>query len=491
MLRQSVVYFAIRALNGVIALLSLVVLTRLMSSEQYGLYALGLAAINIAAAVLFHGLAVATARYWPAHAASPAALRGESRRIFLSIAALWMVPAGIALAVASSSRWSPLIVAAVFCGAIAMGLHTFELQLANVQGQPRRYGKLTASRTAFTLAASAGLVAFGLGEVGALFATTVGAGVAVALFGVERLGGGARAQDPALRQQLLRYAGPLSAVFVATMILDQADRFLISWWYGPSKVAGYAAAHDLAQQSVGAILNVCFLAGFPRVVAAWEAGGPDAAREALRGLSRLVLLLAPLAAALLMAFAVEISRFMFGSSLHDDAAAAMPWIAAAVALLGLRAYVFDIAFHVTKATRPLLLIAVLMAIVNLVANVALLPSQGVVGAGIAATLAAGTGAGASWWAGRGRGIYPPIGIELSKGFTAGAVLVVIANAPWWDALTPGVTQAAGAGHIYLLCMRALVGVAAFAVMAYVSNLSDLRGWLAARSGCTTVRHRLR
>ncbi len=478
LLRQSFAYFAVRAVNGVIALLSLFVLTRLMSSEQYGLYALGLAAVNIAAAVLFQGLGVATARFWPAHAASPAALHGEARRVFLSITALFLVASATAVGLAAVGQWSALIVAAVFCGAVAMGLHALNLQLANVKGQARRYAKLTASRAALTLVFAASLVAIGYGAVGALFATTLGALVAVALFGIERLGGQHRAQDPALRRQLLRYAGPLSAVFVAMMVLDQADRFLIAWWYGPSKVAGYAAAYDLTQQSVGAILNVCFLAGFPRVVTAWEAGGPEAARQALRPLSRLVLLLAPLAAALLMAFAPEISSFMFGSSLHDDAAATMPWIAAAVALLGLRAYVFDIAFHVVKATRPLLVIGVLMAAISLAANLALLPSWGVVGAGVAAALAAAAGTLASWWFGRRRGIYPPIGVELLKGLAAGAALLGAAKGPWWsDAVTAGLADTTGQTLVGFA--RVAVGLSAFAIVAYFCDLSGLRGWLRA------------
>src|SRR5262245_14005668 len=86
MLAHTIAYFAIRAVNGALAVASLFVLTRLLEPAQYGIYALGLAAINVFASVLFQWLNVGVARFYAAHE-RPEELLSVARQLFYCIGA--------------------------------------------------------------------------------------------------------------------------------------------------------------------------------------------------------------------------------------------------------------------------------------------------------------------------------------------------------------------------------------------------------------------
>jgi O-antigen/teichoic acid export membrane protein len=472
MLRHTLAYFGIRVVNGVIGLTALYVMTRLLPPEQYGVYALGMAAISVAASVLFQGLAVATARFYPEHAADPAALLAASRRSFLMLATVALVLAcvGGTLRLHPDVDWG--LVAAVAAGAVLMGLHNLNLQLANVQGLPRRYGALTACRAAVTLLVAVALVMAGWGALGALMGIAAGCLVAIGLLGVERVIGVAGAPTTqstrTLRRQIIAYATPLTATYAATMLLDVSDRFLIGWWYGPAKVAGYAAGYDLVQQSIGALLNVLFLAGFPRVLAAWQTDGAVGAKTAMAPLLNAFALAIPLVVGLVVAFAAEIATGMLGPALRDEAAVVIPWIAAAVALLCFKGYVLDVAFQVSKATQLQLGTTLLMAVVNVVCNLALLPTLGLVGSAMSATIAVSAGLVASLVYGRRTDIYPPLLLPAVQA-TLATLVVVFASR--------GVALMVDAWSTpWGLMARLMAAMACFAVIALALNLGGIRQW---------------
>jgi O-antigen/teichoic acid export membrane protein len=125
---------------------------------------------------------------------------------------------------------------------------------------------------------------------------------------------------------------------------------------------------------------------------------------------------APAVCGLFVGLAPEICRFMFGATVRTEATAVMPWIAAAVTLGSLRAFFFDIAFHVEKNSALQLKLMLAMAAVNVALNLLLIPKMGVQGAAIATTVALALGTAASAWLGRRAAIYPPVLADISKAF---------------------------------------------------------------------------
>lgn len=470
MFKTSLIYFLIRAINGVLALATIYILTRLLSAEQYGLYALGMAGIGLCGSVLFQWIAVAVSRFYAAHVAEPDVLLTEAYRLFFRIA----IP-GLALT-AIYAVWSPmpavtpLLALAIGVGAIAMGFHSLGLQVANARGLPVSFGLLTASRGAFALAAAVAFVLAGFGGAGAVFGVALACVLSVTFFGARRLTK-TRHNSPELRRKMVVYGLPLTLTYLAVMVLDVSDRFMIGWWLGTPAVAGYAAAYDLTQQTVGAILNVLFLASYPRITAAWESGGALAARQAMLPLARAMLLGAPLVAGLFIGLAPEISRFVFGVAIQADAVQVMPWVAFAIAVGCLKSFFLDIAFQLAKVTHMQLRITAVMAVLNVALNVVLMPKFGVVGAAMSTTAAFSLGAIMSWWYGRRLDVYP-IGTRevISMVIALIAIVLALRFAP-----------VSGIGGLTEAALRLFMGLTIFTIAVMVMNLSgarsDVARWL--------------
>ena len=474
MLPHTVVYLAIRATNAALALVSLFVLTRILEPAQYGVYALGLATMNVAASVLFQWLNVAVARFYAAHCLEPEDLLSEARRLFYRIGIVALLGTAAWALIRPSTAGSPALTMIVGGGAVAMGLHNLHIQIANAQGKPLRYGLITATRAATALLFSVALITAGFGSAGAVASVAVACVLAVALFGA-RWNGLASRGSPALRRQLVTYGVPLALTYASTMVLDVSDRFLIGWWHGPSAVAGYAAAYDLSQQTVGAALNVFFLVAYPRITTAWESGGVSAARQAMAPLARAMLLTAPLVAGLFIGMAPEIARLMFGVGLRSSAAQVMPWIAGAIAIGCLKGYMLDVAFHLSKATLLQLRITASMAAINVALNLVLIPALGTLGAAISTAIAFSIGAMLSWWHGRRVAVYPSMGIDVVKavGTLATMAVVLRITAPTREPVNLS-------SDVVAVAIHCGIGLIAFGTTALVTNLSGVRSWVARR-----------
>lgn len=466
MLNTSLIYFLIRAINGMLAIATIYILTRLLSAEQYGLYALGIAGIGLCGSVLFQWIAVSVSRFYAAHVTEPDALLTEAYRLFYRIAIGGLVLTVIYAAWSPTPAITPILALTIGGGAIAMGLYSLSLQVANARGLPLSYGLLTASRGAFALAAAVTFVVTGFGGTGAVLGVALACVLSVAFFGARRQTR-VRHNTPELRRQMIVYGLPLTLTYFATMVLDVSDRFMIGWWLGAPAVAGYAAAYDLTQQLVGAIMNVLFLAAYPRVVSAWEAGGATAASQAMLPLSRAMLLGAPLVTGIFIGWASDISQIVFGISVRSDAAQIMPWVAFAIAVGCLKSYFLDIAFQLAKVTQMQVRITVVMAVLNVMLNLLLMPNFGVVGAAIATAAAFSVGAILSWWFGRRLGIYPARARDvISMFFTLLAIVMAMYISP-----------KSSYGDIFNAVLRLLVGLAAYVTIISITDLAGARSSL--------------
>lgn len=473
-LGASAAYLAVRSVNGLLALASLAVLTRLLAPADYGRYALGMAAITVLATVLFQWLNLALARFHAAHAKREDLLLSVAHRLFFAIAAVLLAFAGMLAAVPPLAGLPVAAGLMIGFGAAALGLHNLHLQIANSRGQPLRYGLITAMRAALALGLATVLILAGLGATGALVAFAIGCLLAVALFGT-RWRAASVGDRKAVVRQLLTFGLPLSLASLSTMVLDTTDRFLIALWHGSAAVAGYAASYDLTQQTVGVALNVFFMAAYPRVTAAWEAGGADAAHATMVPLGRALLLAGPLLVALFTGFAPEIAALMFGSGIRADAGHVMPWIALAISIGCVKTYFLDVAFHLTRSVAILLRIALAMAAFSVALNLALIPSLGYLGAALAAVAAFTLGAALSWWFGRASGLYPHFAREALKAGLACAATVVVLRF-----FVPATLVENIGGSALDLGMRFVAAVGVFGAVAWGLDLSQLRSRLIRR-----------
>jgi O-antigen/teichoic acid export membrane protein len=474
MLKHTTLYFGVRAVNGVLGLATLSLLTQWLAPADYGRYALGASAIAVGASILFQWLNVSVSRFHGRGEETDARLLSEAARMFALIAGgVLLVAAAIVLARGEDLAIGRGFALAVALGGCAMGLHNLHLQIVNSRSQPLRYGLITSTRAAVALLGAALALRAGWGVTGVLMALTVGCVVAVGLFGARwplRLA----PENAPLRRELVGYGLPLSATYLATMLIDASDRFLIGSMLGVASVAPYAASYDLTQQTVGVVLNVFFLSLYPRITRAWESEGDAGARRELAPLARCIVLAAPFVVGVFAAFAGPIARLLLGAGVREQAAQLMPLIALAIALGGVKAYLLDIPLLLQRRVRAHLVVTFVMAATNIVLNLVLLPTMGLVGSAVAAVGSFGLGAGIIFALGR-----PSRLVQL--GLRELAVAVAAAAGLWLAGRGAlGASQDAGLPALAGVALAALAAAAAFGAIVVALDLGGAGTWLRQR-----------
>lgn len=462
MFKTSLIYFLIRGANGVVALATIAILTRLFEPSEYGAYALGVAGIALFSSVFFNWITVSVARFYAMHVEAPAILLAESYRRFLQVAGLAI------LLTACFSIWSPiesvspLFAVAVGVGSIAMGWHILELQISNAQSMPSRYGLLTLSRSVFVLVFVIVAYYAGFGSLGAVIGVGLASAASAGAFWRRRQFQ-LSATNNELRSRLVKYGLPLTFTYLGGMILSVSDRFMIAAWLGAAAAAGYSAAYDIALLTIGTAINVFFLAGYPRVTLAWEEGGAAGARVAMLPLARAVMIGVPLISGIFIGMASDIAWVFLGESIRADAERIIPWVAVAMAIMCLKSYILDIAFQLKKETHMQLRITLLMAAVNVGLNFMLISSYGVLGAAISTVVAFSLGAVLSWSCGRALEIYPATMRDFATMIVAFLAVVLAIQ------LLPS-----GDHSLLLMAARLAIGMAGFTIVVMIGDLMGCR-----------------
>jgi O-antigen/teichoic acid export membrane protein len=463
LIRHSILYFAVRVGNGVFAIASLAVFTLLLSPEEYGVYALGMAVATVASGVLFHWLNAAISRFYPSN------LDELSKVMGLVSYGFWVATA---LAASIFIGFFPFLGLfgveaitgfAIFLITIALGRHTLALQVANAENLPTHYGLLSWAKGGGALLAGFIFIHYGFGERGALLGFLAGLILAVIAFAANPL---LRLKfdsvDKRLAKNMFQYGLPLALNNLAIATVDVADRFMIGILLGVAQVAPYAVAYDLAQQMVGPTMNVLFLATFPLIVQAFASSREETTRKRLSALgSNLVVLGLPVAAGVGF-FASDISEIILGIDYRQDATRVMPWLAAAIFVGAFKSFYLDVVFQLRNATKHLGYIAILMAAVNVILNLLFLPSHGVVAAAWATLAAFTIGAILSWVLGRSFFNLPSMGKVFCGTVISTATMVAVLY------FLPS------SSGIVWLTVKISVGIAIYAVVAWALDVAGFR-----------------
>lgn len=465
MIRQSVLYFLARAGNGILSLATMATFTRILSPQEYGVYSLGMAIPTMASAVLFQWLNVAVGRFYPLHEDKPDMIMTAVARGFWCATAIAALLFLAALPFHETFGVKVSLYGILFLITVMLGRHTLALQMANTQRTPLRFGLLSWTRGVGAFLIGLALIQYGAGAQGALLGFLAGLVIAVLIFSPKlRLGLGFRSAGAHKSSDMFRFGLPMSVNFFAIVIVDVADRFMIGGLLGAERVAPYAVAYELVQQSIGPIMNVLFLATFPIIVQVLEVEGDESARIRLRSLGCGLIGIGLPAVFGLAVLSGDISEVVFGSSFRQDAAMIMPWLAAAIFLGCFKNYFVDVVFQLRHLSKYQGYIAAFMATVNVVLNLLLLPRYGVIAAAWSTFAAFAVGLLLSWLVAKTLFPLPSVG----KNFLGAAVAsVLMAIALYMLPLMNGV--------MWLLA-KIVLGIFIYSALAWILNVANCRSY---------------
>ncbi len=207
-------------------------------------------------------------------------------------------------------------------------------------------------------------------------------GIALALPLLYRLsfgGGISRGFSAALQKDLFGYGFPLVATNLSSWLLTYADRYILQIYRGSREVGLYSISHSLADQSIQLVVSLMVLSSAPIVMKTWEQKGPEKTKELLSDITRYYLLV------VLPAFAgiALLSKQLVGllaSKGFLEGYKIMPYVAGSILLYGFqRNYQLGLLFY--KKTRVIMVLIVLSAGLNVIANIVFVPHFGFLAAG--------------------------------------------------------------------------------------------------------------
>ncbi|GGB69572.1 lipopolysaccharide biosynthesis protein [Henriciella pelagia] len=440
--------------------------SRLLGADEYGRYALMFSVM-----ALIHTASLAAAESAAYRFTASARAKGDLADHFATIRGLLLRSLGVAalmmLVVAILLRDMPDYLAIVPWIAVLLPLGTAiqtALEAHRASHQVRRYAIIATSKL------------LGGFVVGVLVAWKTDAGAAAPFIGLAAASGvlflseaswlwgqgKGGESDAARRKTYLGYGLPIAAALCLDLLLSAADRILIAIFMGEASVGEYAAGYGVADKTVLLICAWAAMAGSPLVMSAYEDAGPDAAAREAGGLIRIILLVGLPAATGLALVAAPLAEAMIGEELRAGAIRIIPWIAFSGLLNGLLIHYYSEAFQLARKTGERALLMSVPVIVNILANLILIPLFGLLGA-VGATI----------------GSYL-VGITLLSSFGRKYIALPF---PLFDfakiglaclAMWPAVQLVPDLGSWAELFAKAIVGGVTYAVVAFVIDAGGAR-----------------
>jgi len=458
-------YLPVNIVQGVVGLLSIVIFTRILSPQAYGVYALAFSAMSLAQTGLFTWLEASMARFYVREA--------EAGRLASHFATLYRCYAVLSVGfpvMAAGFIWFWPMPNALRLAVIA-GLATTPIRSMVKLSQERRRAagdvggaaRLDVIQTAVGFLAGAGLAWLGLGGSAPLLGVGIVSGVLLVWVlptDLPRARGGR--YEPARARMYAAYGLPVALSLILALVLATTDRFLIAAYLDETSVGVYHAGYSLANRTLDVVFIWLGMAGGPAAIAALERGGPAALHDVAREQSAFMVALTLPAAVGLALVARPLAELMIGPGLREGAAQVTPWIAASAFFAGINTYYLHTAFTLARRTGRLMAAIAIPAGLNLILNLVLVPRLGLAGALWATLISYVVGVGVSYTLGR-RSLALPIPWSM-----LGRTLVAAA------AMGLAVRALPAYGGALELFGKALLGLVVYAALAYLLDICGAR-----------------
>ncbi|MDB6002071.1 MAG: polysaccharide biosynthesis protein [Rhizobacter sp.] len=387
--RQVLGFLPAHVVPAVTSFVGVYVFTRFATPAEYGLFALAMSVAQMCQSVLFSWVQVGATRHIESsrrngtlHELQAAVYRSHAATFVLFAVGYAVVLLLLPLEprVRNALWWVLLIVGLRSLVAVNQAFHRGDLKTA-------RFNVIECTQALVQLGLGLALLVMTTAGAGALLASAAVAASLVLMIDVPAVSDALRrSASRAEVMALLRFGLPLSTAFALNYVLATSDRLLVEYYLGSSAVGVYSVAYGLMDRSVSSLFVAISLAAYPLAVHAYEREGAAAASRQLRSNGKLMLAVTLPICALMICLNKQLAAVMVGEAFRGEAQAIMPWIALAALLAGFQMHFFDHAFHLSRRTSLFVWTTGPAALVNIAANVVLLPRLGLMGA-VWATLA--------------------------------------------------------------------------------------------------------
>jgi O-antigen/teichoic acid export membrane protein len=460
-------YFVSQGLVMLSAFISMPIMTRLLSKQEYGLLNLVLASVGILALLGRLGFPQATVRFYAERAKEgPAQLR-EFCNSMLGGALAASVVVGLASALFVTEiapnpehRYAQCVRVAALVVVVRVVLSVV-YQILRAQERVVAYSGTQILARFSTLVVAVPVLLFYNGQAyEVILATFIGEAIAALACVVDLIRRGVLSW-PALSRSAISlsvsYGLPLVAASSASLILDYGDRFVIERVLNLDAVATYAVPYDLTQNVATAVFGPVSLAVVPILLRLWAQEGPEATIRLLSQIASYLIALAIPFAVLVLLMNQDLI-VLLASSKYANSAALTPYLLPGV-FAGELNFLFVLGLMVEKSTVTLALMTVAASVLNVGLNLLFVPRWGLPGAAIATTISYGLLVGGTYL--KSRSVLP---LRLQYGLIAKSVLATAIMAILVRALEP---VSVSSPLVMSIAVRGVVGASVIAICLWV------------------------
>jgi O-antigen/teichoic acid export membrane protein len=273
-----------------------------------------------------------------------------------------------------------LFTAAVLSYAIGFGVLKFALTCLQVRDQDRAYAILEIVRSLMTLC-----TAFVLAWVTHRYVSvSLGISFVAAAFALVALRIALRGQQIVVPRtgytSLLKLGAPLVSAQALSLGIQALDRLLLQVFLNSATLGLYTAAFTIGRQPIDVLANTVNMVGFPALVRSHAAANPAATGALIRQNMLSVLIWCLPLIALFMAVGEQAVELVLPPPYWASANLLTPLVMLGALCFALKHFVFENIFHVTRKNWPAVFCLLPGTIVAVIAQFALIPAYGMIGA---------------------------------------------------------------------------------------------------------------
>ncbi|CAG9621410.1 oligosaccharide flippase family protein [Sutcliffiella rhizosphaerae] len=397
MSKHAFAYFLSHGVPALVSFASIAIFTRMLTPEEYGMYALVFAIAGMINAVIFEWLKLSLLRYYSRYQ--------EDNRFFetIKLSFLGLLVASLVVGVLTmfffqGKAFSPVFILLTLLFSWTQSWNSINLTLMRAKLSPKSYGILAFSRTTLGLVLGTAFIYAGYAEIGLLIGLMLGFWITLMRPTLKywKIGLDYKAFQTDYLKQFLKYGMPLTITLLLSVIIHNSDRLIIDYLLDTSATGIYSVTYDLSEQTIFTLMMIINLAAFPIAVKVMEEKGELAAYEQVKKNTSLIFLIAIPAVTGFILISQNITNVFLGESFREEALSLIPYIAIGALLKGFKLYSVDIMFHLKQRTSLQIYPVVGAAILNVVLNFLLIPKYGIEGAAMGTVIAYAFAVAISW-----------------------------------------------------------------------------------------------
>lgn len=466
--RTLLAYLPVNLANVVVSFGLIVVLTRLLSPEEFGRYAIAMITLQFVHMGAFTWLEAAMARF-QARAEKDEDVASHLRTLYILAAGLGTISVALFLAiifVLPISRELQTVLAFAIGSAGLQVVFNLGMEAHRAAHRVIRYSLTYSGQTLLSFSIGIALVVLTpLRESGPFLGIILGLLVAL-MFDLpsmlRRQKGGQF--ETARTKRYAAYGLPICMSLLLGYTLNSSDVYIIAAVMGEASAGQYNAGYNLANRSLEILFVWISMAMTPAAVTAFEKAGTEASQGIMRSYGASLLFLA-MPAAVGIALVSKDAGFILGESVRDQAVTVMPFIAFAGLINGIVTYYVQRAFMLSGQTKEIVWLMVPPVVLNIALNIILIPKFGLMGAVISTIVGYLMALVLSVLMARRHYPLPlPIRAAAKIGFACGIMALMVSVLPL-GRFEPG---------LLTLCIKGAVGALSYIVTCYLINAADCR-----------------